>query len=101
MTEKELYKMWQLCARLAGWLGMEVGAASEPDTSIVLIIGLPSGDIWKEIPIEYVEGSWKVLDRTPLTSENDFYEMIEICLNGYLVSRHVLIKPEKEEKEDA
>lgn len=105
------YLGWLLAAKLAEWLGMQVGflvmayAALEEDIPGWLYINLPSGAILKEIPYKFIEGKWKGItshEDLKETNESDspqeFMEIIRDCLNGTLVHRHILIIPEEKEE---
>jgi hypothetical protein len=99
LDEQEYYLGWLLAAKLAEWLGMQVGVIEDqyfPD-GLTFAIDLPSGTAVFEIPKEFVEGNWKRSDKIPHVTREESNKAMRDCLVGYLVNKHLLIIPEKKE----
>lgn len=100
--EERGYLGWLLAGKLAEWLNMEVGMyQSEFDDKpdhYTLVIELPSEKVTVNIPSKYVEGRWKKYEK-PFTYYGSYkrFSAVMDCLYGILVSKHVLMIPEKKE----
>lgn len=95
------YYGWLLAAKLAEWLGMEVGVTKhEESDTYAVVIELPSGQIHNVIPGYMMEGKWKSFDESKYEERRIDEELksIEDCLFGTLVSKHVLLIPEQKEE---
>lgn len=98
--KQNLYLGWLLAAKLAEWLGMDVGMKSDGDT-IIFIIELPSGPVGIQIPRQSAFGKWKEYKKSIVALElstEQTHEAIMDCLYGVLVSKLVLMIPEKKDE---